>query len=76
MKEIIVLTIIAGLIFIVFVLTLIFGFLKKSKKLKLIALFFFISFASLAGLTGYKFVTKSYNKITGNIKTKNGYRNL
>jgi hypothetical protein len=72
MKEIIVLTIIAGLIFIVSVLTLIFGFLKKSKKLKLIALFFFISFASLAGLTGYKFVTKSYNKITRTLKPRTG----
>jgi len=72
MKEIIVLTIIAGLILIVFVLTLILGVAKKNRKLKIIALSFFIAFLSLATLTGYKFVTKSYNKITQTLKPRTG----
>ncbi len=72
MKEIIVLTIITGLIFIIFSLTLIFGLTKKNRKLKLIAIFSFIAFLSLTGLTGYKFVTKSYHKITDTLKPRTG----
>ena len=72
MKEIIILIIVTGLIFLVFILTLIFGLTKKNKKLKLTALFAFIAFLSLGSLTGYKLVTKSYNKITEVLKPRTG----
>jgi hypothetical protein len=72
MKEIIVLTIATGLLFIIFSLTLFFGLTKKNKKLKQTALFVSIAFLSLAGLTGYKLVTKSYHKIADTLKPRTG----
>ena len=72
MKEIIVLTIVTGLLFLIFSLTLIFGLTKKNRKFKQAALFIFIAFLSLAGLTGYKFVTKSYHKIADTLKPRTG----
>lgn len=63
MKEIILLTIITGLVFLIFVLTLTFGIINKSNKLKQISVLVFIVFACLTGWTSFKFITKSYNKI-------------
>jgi hypothetical protein len=53
-------------------LTLIFGLTRKNKQLKLIAIFSFIAFLCLASLTGYKFITKSYNKIANTLKPRTG----
>ncbi|MTI29401.1 hypothetical protein, partial [Xanthovirga aplysinae] len=72
MKEIIILTIISGFTFLIFILTLFWGLAKKDKKLKLIALFFFFAFLSLTGWTGFKFVSKSYNKVTEIFKSRSG----
>jgi len=72
MKLIITLTIITALIFNIFILTLIFGWTKKNKKLKITALYAFIAFLSLGGLTGYKLVTKSYYKVTKTLKPRTG----
>lgn len=72
MKEIILLTVITGLTFLIFGLTLVFGFIKKSRSLKLTSLFILFSFISLAGWTGYKFVTKSYNKVNDTLKPRTG----
>jgi len=71
-KEIILLTVITGLAFLTAVMTLIFGFSKKSKNLKLLSLLLFIGFITLAGWTGYKFVNKSYNKVTSTFKPRTG----
>ncbi len=79
MKEIIVLAILTGFVFLAFILSLIFGFIKKRNKLKQIAIFFFIAFLSLGSFTGYKFVTKSYHKIADSLKPRTGeeiYDNL
>lgn len=72
MKEIISLAVITGLIFLAVLLTLIFGFIKKSKHLKLLSLFTFIVFLVMAGWTGYKFLTKSYNKVANTLKPRTG----
>ena len=72
MKELIVLTIILGLVFLIFILTLIWGLTKKNKNFKLIALFSFFAFISLTGWTAFKFVSKSYNKVTETLKPRTG----
>ena len=72
MKEIILLTVITGLFFLTAVLTLVFGFIKKSKNLKHFSLFIFIGFLALAGWTGFKFVTKSYQKVADTLKPRTG----
>ena len=72
MKEIIILTVITGLTFLSFGVTLIFGFIKKNNKIKLASLFIFIAFICLTGWTGFKFVTKSYNKVADTLKPRTG----
>ena len=72
MKEIIILTFVAGLTFLVFVLTLLFGIFKKNRNILLCSLFAFIVFLAFAGWTGYKFVTKSYNKVADTLKPRSG----
>jgi len=73
MKEIIILTIILGLFFLLFIVMLILSFTKKSNLLKLITLFLFVVFICLTIFTGFKFVAKSYNKVTDFFKPRNGY---
>jgi len=63
MKEVIILTIVSGLVFLTFLVTLILGFIKKNKKLKLISLIVFLAFIVSAGWTGYKVVSKTYKKL-------------
>lgn len=72
MKEIIILTSITGLTLLIFGLTLAFGFIKKSRNLKVTSLVVFIIFIALAGWTGYKFVSKSYNKVADTFKARTG----
>lgn len=72
MKEVIILTIISGLIFLSFLVTLILGFTKKNKKLKLTALFVFFAFIGSVGWTGYKVVSKTYNKVSDTFKMRTG----
>ena len=72
MKEIIILTVISGLTFLIFVLALILGFIKKNRKLKLTSLFVFFGFICLVGWTGFRFVTKSYNKVADTLKPRTG----
>ena len=72
MKEIIALTVITGLTFLVFGLFLLFGLFRKNRKLLLTSVFAFIVFLSFAGWTGFKFVTKSYNKVADTLRPRNG----
>ena len=72
MKEILILTSITGLTFLIFGLTLLFGIIKKNRKLKLTSFFIFIVFIGFAGWTGFKFVTKSYNKVADTFKPRTG----
>ena len=72
MKEIILLTITTGLTFLIFVVTFIFGFIKKSRQLKSASLFVLIVFIGLAGWTVFTFVNKSYNKVADTFKPRTG----
>jgi hypothetical protein len=72
MKEIITLTIFTGLVFLLFILTLVLGWTRKNKRLKLTAFFLFFVFISFAGWTAYKFVNKSFNKVTETLKPRTG----
>jgi energy-coupling factor transporter transmembrane protein EcfT len=72
MKELIVLTIILGLAFFLFIVTLISGLKKKNKKLKLTSLLLFFAFIGLTAWTGFKFVSKTYNKVTETLRPRTG----
>ena len=72
MKEVIILTIISGLVFLTFLATLLLGFVKKNKKLKLTSLFVFFAFILCAGWTGYKIVSKTYNKVAETLRPRTG----
>lgn len=72
MKELITLTVISGLAFLLFLATLILGLTKKNKKLKLTSLLLFFAFIGLTGWTGFKFVSKSYNKVTETFRPRTG----
>ncbi|WP_324027841.1 hypothetical protein QSV08_07810 [Maribacter sp. BPC-D8] len=72
MKEVLILTIISGLVFLTFLVTLILGFIKKKKKLKLTSLFLFFAFIACTGWTGYKIVSKTYNKVADTFKPRTG----
>ena len=72
MKQIILLIVITGLIFLTGVFTLILGIIKKNKNLKFISLIIFSGFIGFACWTGYKVVTKSYEKVTGTLKPRTG----
>jgi hypothetical protein len=72
MKELIILTVISGLAFLVFLVTLILGFTKKNKKLKLTALLLFFAFIGLTAWTGFQFVSKTYNKVAETLRPRTG----
>jgi hypothetical protein len=72
MKELIILKVISGLAFFVFLVILILGFTKKNKKLKLTALILFFAFIGLTAWTGFKFVSKTYNKVAETLRPRTG----
>jgi hypothetical protein len=72
MKEIIILTVISGLTFLGFLLTLILGLTKKNKKIKITALLLFFAFISLTTWAGFKFVSKTYNKVAETLRPRTG----
>lgn len=72
MKELIILTVISGFAFLLFLVTFILGLTKKNKKLKLSALFLFFAFIGLTVWTGFKFVSKTYNKVAETFRPRTG----
>lgn len=72
MKELIILTVISGLTFLLSLVTLILGFTQKNKKLKLASLLLFFSFICLIAWTGFKFVNKTYNKVSETLRPRTG----
>jgi len=72
MKDVIIFTSLTGLALLIFILTFVFGFLKKKRKLKLFSIFAFIAFMGLACLTGFKVVSKSYHKFNSALKPRTG----
>lgn len=72
MKEIIILTVISGLAFLLFLVTFILGLKKKNRRFKLTSLLLFFAFISLTAWTGFKFVGKTYNKVTETLRPRTG----
>jgi hypothetical protein len=72
MREIIILTIATGLTFLFFLVILILSLTKKKRSLKLASLALFIAFVVLTGWTAYRFVSKTYNKVTESMKPRTG----
>ena len=72
MKELITWIIISGLLFSGFVITIGIGLVKQNKKLVIISVAVFFLCCITSGVTIYKFVTKSYVKISGYLKPRSG----
>jgi hypothetical protein len=72
MKEIFLLTLILGLTFLAFGVTLGLVFIKRNRNLKLTSLLLFITFIGLASWTGYKVIIKSYHKVGDKLKPRTG----
>lgn len=72
MRELILLAVISGLVFLVFLLILVLGFKRRDNKLKLMALLLFFVFIGLTAWTGFKFVSKTYSKVTETLKPRTG----
>ncbi len=58
--------------FFTFLVALILGFTKKKKKLKLASLFLFFAFIGCLGWTGYRIISKTYNKVAGTFGVRTG----
>lgn len=72
MKQILLLVILSTLSFVLFLIALVFGIIKKNEKLKWISLFLFFAFVILSGSTVFKVVNKSYHKVTEALKPRTG----
>jgi competence protein ComGF len=72
MNELIKFIVISGLILLLFLVTLILGITKKNKKLKLTSLIIFFVFMCMAVWTGFKFLSKTYNKVTETLRPRTG----
>lgn len=72
MRELIISTVISGLSFLIFLVTLVLGFTRKNKNIKLTALFFFLAFIGLTIWTYFRFVSKIYNKVTETLRPGTG----
>jgi hypothetical protein len=72
MREILILTIITGVFFISFIAILVLGLLKKKRKLIIASVTVLFCSVGLASWTGYTFLKKSINKVTGALKPRSG----
>ena len=72
MKEFIILILISGLAFLLFLMTLILGLIKKNKKLRLTSFILFFPFIGLTAWTGFAFVSKTYNKVAETLSPRTG----
>jgi hypothetical protein len=72
MKEVIIYGLLAGLTFVGFIGLLIIGLIRKRRNLILISIVIFLITISLGITTGYKIITKSYNKISEMTEPRSG----
>ncbi|MFT3912074.1 MAG: hypothetical protein QM737_21795 [Ferruginibacter sp.] len=72
MHAIIVMSVFSAVLFVVFMVTLIIGIIKKNKKTIFISLAIFILFGGVAAWTGFQFARKSYNRISETFKPRTG----
>ena len=72
MIEIFILATTTGLFFISFIVVFVAGPLEKRRKLIVASLIILLCFVGLASWTGYIFLTKSINKVTGALKPRTG----
>jgi len=62
MKEILILLLLSGLVFVIFLGCFILGFYKKNKPLKLMALLMFFVLIGLGWWTSYRLMNNTYHK--------------
>lgn len=72
MKEILILGSTAGLLFVLFLIILIAGIVKRSKRLAIISIVILLFSIGVSGWTAYRAVTKSYNKVTALLEPRTG----
>lgn len=72
MKDLILLAIVSGLVFFLFLVMLILSIAKRTKLLYVITLFFFLCFLGLGSWTVFKIVNKSYDKVAETLRPRNG----
>src|SRR5688572_3757039 len=72
MKEILIWFLIAVILFLGFLSTFLFGFIKKKRKYFFYAIGIFVLFGCTSAIIVYKFVFKSYNKVTNAFKPRTG----
>jgi hypothetical protein len=72
MKETILLLLLTGLFFISFLFTLIVGIVRKKRNLIIICMISIFLTFGFGMYTGYKFISKSYNKVTSFLKPRAG----
>jgi hypothetical protein len=72
MKELILLILISGFAFLLFLVTLILGLKNNNMKLKQISLLLFFVFIGLTSCTVFNFVSKTYYKVTETLRPRTG----
>ncbi|UII19576.1 hypothetical protein [Fulvivirga ligni] len=72
MKEVIIAVVISGLVFLTFLVTLVLGFTNKNKNLKLTSWLLFLAFIGCCSWTGYKIVSKTYNRVVETFEMRTG----
>lgn len=72
MKQLIILSVITGLAFLLFMVVLILGVVKKDKTMQIISIVLFISFVASGGYTAYCFASKAYHKVDETLKPRTG----
>jgi hypothetical protein len=72
MRGIFILATTTGLFFIFFIAVLVIGLVRKKKRLIIASLTILLCFVGLASWTGYTFLSKSINKVTGALKPRTG----
>jgi hypothetical protein len=72
MKEILLLIVITGIFFLCFLTLLIFGIIRKKKQTIYLSVFILLLSLCLSGWTVYKFLVKSYDKVSDIIKPRTG----
>ncbi len=65
-------TVLSGILFLTFIVTIIVGFVKKNRILKLVSLGVFIIFCTIIIWTGGKFLNKSIHKISKILEPRSG----
>lgn len=72
MKEVIILILITGFVFVLFVSALIMAIVRKNSSLKIVAAVLLLCFLVLGGWTAYTIISKSYEKVSDTFRARTG----